>query len=360
MIIDSHAHLVAPPSLYAYRSLLIVSGAQHGASLVEIKDAELQTFADSNVKTMDGVGTDMQLISPRPFQLINRGRVTDAKLWARSNNEIIARTVKMHPNRFRGVAALPQVSGQPVDIIFDEIDYAVNELGFVGILLNPDPGEGLDQTPTLADEYWYPLYEKLVAMDLPAHIHSGGCCGRETYDEHFITEESLAITSIARSEVFDRFPTLKLMISHAGGAIPYQVGRWRSNRVMQIAKEETVSGFEFRSRGKEDAYKLVGKAVKSELFDETLKRFYFDTCLHHKPSLELVFNLVGSERCLFGTERPGSGSGIDPVTKRPYDDLKPVIESISSLTEQDKKNIFEDNAKRFWGKRLKLPEPVKA
>jgi len=355
LIIDSHAHLVAPPELYAYRSLLLVSGGQHGHFLAEVSDEALRKYAESNVKTMDGVGTDMQLLSPRPFQLINRGRVSDSKLWTRSNNEIIARTVKMFPDRFRGVAGIPQVSGQPIEIVFDEIDYAVNELGFVGILLNPDPGEGIDQTPPLGDPYWYPLYEKLVAMDLPAHIHSGGCCGRETYDEHFMTEESLAITSIARSDVFDRFPNLKLMISHGGGSIPYQVGRWRSNRVMQIKKDGSTSGFEYRERGGDKAgAKLTGRAVKSELFDETLKRFYFDTVLHYKPSLELLFGLVGSDRVLFGTERPGSGSGIDPVTNKPYDDLKPVIESISSLTPADHKLIFEDNARKVFGSRLKL------
>jgi 4-oxalmesaconate hydratase len=360
MIIDAHAHLVAPPSLYAYRSTLIVSGGQHGAALAAIPDDDLRKSADSNVKLMDEVGTDIQFISPRPFMQIHRGRFTDSQLWARSNNEQIAKTVKFHPTRFRGVAGIPQCSGLPIDTTFGEIDYAINELGFIGILLNPDPGEGLDQTPTLNDPYWYPLYEKAIAMKIPLHVHSGGCCGRETYDEHFVSEESLAITSIARSDVFDRFPKLKLMISHGGGSIPYQVGRWRSNRVMSIAKDSSGSGFEFRGKGSEVTTKLTGKPVKSEFFDDTLKRFSFDTCIHYKPSLELLFGLVGSERCLFGTENPGSGSGIDPETKRPYDDLKPVIESIPSLSAQDKKNIFEDNAKKWWGSRLKLPQAVGA
>ena len=107
MIIDSHAHLVAPPDLYAYRSLLIVSGAQHGASLAELKDDVLKQHADRNVAIMDKVGTDIQCLSPRPFQMIHRGRLADSKLWARSNNEAIAKTVKFHPTRFRGVAGLP-------------------------------------------------------------------------------------------------------------------------------------------------------------------------------------------------------------------------------------------------------------
>ena len=340
MIIDAHAHLVAPPSLYAYRSMLIVSGAQHGSGPAGIPDDELRKSADGNVKLMDEVGTDIQFISPRPFMLINRGRPGDAQLWARSNNELIARTIAFHPTRFRGVAALPQCAGLPIESVFDEIDYAVEKLGFIGVLLNPDPGEGVEQTPTLADPYWYPLYEKLIALRLPAHIHSGGCCGRETYDEHFITEESLAITSLARSEVFERYPELDLMISHGGGSIPYQIGRWRSNRELQRAKGLSSSGFAFR--GESAAPK------RSESFDETLKRFWFDTCLHNQKSLELLFDVVGSDRCVFGTERPGSGSGIDPQSGRQYDDIKPTIESIGALTAEQKYDIFEGNARRLF------------
>ena len=349
MIIDAHAHLVAPPSLYGYRSTLIVSGGQHGASLAGIGDEELKKSADGNVKLMDEVGTDIQFLSPRPFMLINRGKLSDAQLWARSNNEVIARTIGFHPTRFRGVAALPQLSGQPIEVVFDEIDYAVNELGFIGLLVNPDPGEGVDQTPTLADPYWFPLYEKAIAMNLPLHLHSGGCCGRETYDEHFITEESLAITSVARSDVFDRYPTLNLMISHGGGSIPYHVGRWRSNREMHKNKGLSSSGFGFRGASDEHTANMAGRTpVREERFDQTLKRFWFDTVLHNPKSLELLFDVVGADRCVFGTERPGSGSGKDPDTGKAYDDLKPVIEALPGLSAAERQGIFEDNARKLF------------
>lgn len=351
MIIDSHAHLVAPPTLYAYRSLLDVSGAQHGSTLANVSDDDLAKSAASNVKLMDEVGTDIQLISPRPFMMVNRGPVNNVKLWARSNNELIARTVALYPNRFRGVAGIPQAPGEPVSLAFDEIDYCVERLGFVGVLVNPDPGQGVEQTPTLGDPYWYPLYEKLVAMDVPMHVHSGGCSGRETYDEHFVTEESLAITSMARSEVFDRFPTLKILISHGGGSIPYQIGRWRSNRVIHTQQALSTSGFGFRGKtGVEEKPSVV----RSESFDETLKRFWFDTCLHNPKSLELLFDVVGPERCVFGTERPGSGSAKDPLTGRQYDDLRPVIEAIPFLTAEQKAGIFERNALTLFP-RLKIP-----
>ena len=332
MIIDAHAHLVAPDALYAYRSQLIVSGGQHDGYRAPITDEALADSAASNVKKMDEVGTDVQLISPRPFLLINgTSRWDDIVTWTEDNNNTIARTVKLHPTRFRGVGALPQQAGRPVESVFGEIDRCVDELGFVGVLLNPDPSEGQNGSPPLGDPFWYPLYDKLCELDLPAHIHSGNCTNcRETYDEHFIAEESLAISSIYRAGVFDRFPDLKLMISHGGGAIPYQVSRWRShrerNRAMGIIRQDAPT------------------------FDEILRKFWFDTVLHNQRSLELLFDVVGTDRCCFGTERPGSGGGIDPANKRPYDDIKPTIDAIESLSEAERTAIFAGNARQLFSR----------
>ncbi len=330
MIIDAHAHLVAPPSFYAHRGNLFVARGQYGKYAAKIPDAELEKSAAQNISIMDGVGTDLQILSPRPFMLVHgENRWDDIVTWTEDNNNLIARTIKMYPERFRGVGSLPQATGAPVETMFDEIIRCTNDLGFLGVLLNPDPSEGSGKTPPLGDPYWYPLYDFLCKHDIPAHIHSCSCCGRETYDEHFITEESLAITSIARSDVFTRFPSLKLLVSHGGGSVPYQVGRWRSNRQMFAA---------------------AASDKKTETFDQTLKRFWFDTVLHHKKSLELLFEVVGPDRCVFGTERPGSGGGIDPRSGRPYDDLKPVIESIEEISDDDKKGIFENNARRLFAR----------
>lgn len=332
-IIDAHAHLVAPHSLYAHRSNLSVSAGQYGDFYrAVVSQVDLEKSAAQNVAMMDGVGTDVQILSPRPFLMINgKARWNDILAWVWDQNDAIARTVKLHPERFRGVGALPQQAGRPVDSLFDEIDRCVNELGFVGVLVNPDPGEGSGETPPLGDPYWYPLYERLCRLDLPAHIHSGNCCnGRETYDEHFIAEESLAITSIYRAGVFDRFPDLKLMISHGGGAIPYQIGRWRSHR-------EMARGFGW-------------VAKDAPRFDDILRKFWFDTVVHNKASMQLLFDVVGADRCCFGTERPGSGGGIDPESGRPMDDLKPVIESIVTLTDSERNALFCGNARALFGR----------
>ena len=244
--------------------------------------------------------------------------------WATANHDYIAQQVKAFPDRFEGVCAFPQAPGEPVSWGFGELDRCVNELGFVGTLVDTDPGEGDNSTPTLADEYWYPLWEKMVALEIPGLIHSGGCKhGRESYSQHFISEESLAVLSLVNSRVFEDFPKLKIIVAHGGGSIPYQIGRWQADHVMK-----------------------GGGTV--EQFNRRLKMLYFDTCLHARKSIEMLVGIVGSPNVLFGTENPGSGSALNPETGKGFDDIKPVIDSIEFLSDEDRRNIFEENARRLF------------
>jgi 4-oxalmesaconate hydratase len=351
MIIDAHAHLVTPPSLFALRTVMQSANGQHTKEWYVKKwlnQDEVVQAAKKCITLMDQVGTDMQFLSPRPFALMHSHHsFKDILAWIEIQNDLIDRTIKMYPKRFRGVCGLPQMDGQPVERALPELERCINTMGFIGALVNPDPSEGRGTSPRLSDPYWYPLWEKLCELDVPAHIHSAGCCGRETYDEHFSSEESLAITAIAHSEVFGQFPKLKVMISHGGGSIPYQIGRWRSQHFGEQAAYKPHIADYFKAL---EAAGWAGKELPQppadlETFDDVLKRFYFDTDIHSKPSLELLLKTVGVERCLFGTERPGSGGGIDLATGRPMDDFKYTIDRIEFLSDADRKRIYEDNAR---------------
>lgn len=326
MIIDAHAHLVAPDSLYAFRALLLADGGYHGGT-PKISDDALAEAAAGNVTTMDAVGTDLQLLSPRPFHLgssMRPARMLDP--WIRANNDTIARTVALHPTRFAGVGALPLAADEPVSAGFAELDRLV-DLGFVGVLVNPDLHEGRGTTPALGDRYWYPLFERLVERDLPIHVHSAGCYSeRETYSEHFVTEESIAVLAMLRSEVFTDFPSLRVMISHGGGSVPYQIGRWQA----------------------EALHPGLGGGPDAERFETSLRRFWFDSVLHHPLSLELLLRTVGADRVLFGTEKPGSGSAPNPATGRDFDDIRPVIEGFDFLSAAERQAVFEDNARTVF------------
>jgi predicted TIM-barrel fold metal-dependent hydrolase len=328
MIVDIHGHTNAPPSLYAYKAGLTASKGAHGKGRPALTEEAMANAVKNHVTNhLDTVGTDIQFLSPRPFQLMHSEKPEKiVHYWVEANNDAIAMTLKLAPTRYRGVAGLPQCAGVPITNTFDEIDRCINELGFVGIMINPDPHEG-DGTPTpgMGDEYWYPLYEKMVAMDIPALIHSASCKDPwDTYSNYFITTETRCIISMVASRAFDNFPKLKIIVSHGGGAVPYQVGRYRA----------------FFGRHFED----------SGGFDAQLKKFYFDTVLYNPEAVELLVRIVGSDRCMFGTENPGTGSYRDPASGKMLDDMKPVIEGIESLSQTDRSNIFENVAKQVFSR----------
>jgi 4-oxalmesaconate hydratase len=332
VIIDSHAHIVMPPESFRYMAEL-VGGRANPSTTPKVPDASVRKMAEELVRSMDAVGTDVQFISPRPYlqmHSVKPGRVSE--LWSRHCNDLIARFVEMFPDRFRGVAGLPQYMDEALDVrAIPELRRCVGELGFVGCLINPDPTEGVGPTPPgLGDPFWHPLYQAMTELDVPGLIHSAGSCSaRESYTLKFINEESIAIVSLLGAKTFDTFPTLKIVVAHGGGAIPYQMGRFRS---WTVRKGETVS------------------------FDEQLKKLYFDTCNYSKEAIELLLNVAGTDNVLFGTEKPGTGSARDPISGRDYDDMKPVIESIEWLTSKQRADIFECNCKRVYSRAFRTDE----
>jgi predicted TIM-barrel fold metal-dependent hydrolase len=334
-VIDVHGHIVAPSELYSYREFLIGTRGHYGRRLKGFSDAregmshgrtgvippdDLRHFAEEHISWLDKVGTDVQLVSARPYSLMHSekpGRIVH--WWAQAVNDAIATQVEFFPNRLQGVANLPQVWGEPVSVTFDELARCIEELGFVGVLVNPDPSEGRGSmdVPGLGDEYWYPLYEKLVAYQVPMLIHSCGCVSlRENQSLHFINEESVAVMSLVQSDVFDVFPDLKVVVPHGGGAIPYQVGRF--------------SGTYWAGTGKETS------------FPDAIRQLYYDTALYTPEALALLLGVVGPERALLGTERPGDGSHQRNASWA--DDIAAVVRSLPGLTDKDLDQVLGDTA----------------
>lgn len=332
MIIDSHAHVVMPPQSFKFMTEL-VGGRGNPSVDPKIPDEAVRKAATELVGIMDRVGTDVQFISPRPYLQMHSlapGLVT--RIWTRHCNDLIARMVDCYPDRFRGVAGLPQhMLESPAEHCVAELERCVEKLGFVGCLLNPDPTEGSALPPPgLGDPFWYPLYEAMTRLDVPALIHSAGSCSpRESYTLKFINEESIAVISLLSSDVFEKFPTLKIVVSHGGGAIPYQMGRFRS---WSVRRGDTIS------------------------FDDQLKRLHFDTCNYSPEAMELLLKVAGAKNVMFGTEKPGTGSARDPVTGRDFDDMKPVIEALPGLSDADRADIFECNCKRVYTRAFRKDE----
>ncbi len=333
MIIDIHAHVSAPAELYAFQANLLASRGGNRRSRPKMDDQKIEEALQPHLKFLQEAGTDMQLLSPRPYTMMHHEKPEKIVHWyIEACNDLIYRQCQMHPNTFKGVAGLPQCVGAPIKNALPELERCVKELGFVGCLVNPDPGaRGDDSTPAMGDEYWYPLYEKLVELDVPCMIHSSTCLlERLSYTLHFINEESIAVISLLNSKVFEDFPKLKIVVAHGGGAIPYQMGRFMAAR--------------YTSRRAKDR-----KAVDaSQYFENVAKKLYYDTCLYTHEGLELLFKVMGADNCCFGTESPGAGSAVNPRTGRAMDDIRPIIEGFEFLTETDRQKIFEGNARKLY------------
>jgi OH-DDVA meta-cleavage compound hydrolase len=330
MIIDCHAHMSAPQQLWAYRALLLAHRGWLEPGEVIMTDDEIRASLvapeitpHGHLPAMDRHGTDLQLVSPRPWHLMHSEQPEKLIHWfAEECHNVIARECRIYPERFRGIASLPQCAGQPIENALGELTRCVTKLGFVGCLLNPDPHEnGPGEAPPMGDRYWYPLYEKLCELDVPALVHATTSRSpRVGYSVHMINEESVAILGLLNSAVFEDFPTLKLIIPHGGGSVPYQLGRFDAQSIREGGKR-------FRDR---------------------MRNLYYDTVLYTPEAIELLVKTVGADRCLFGSECPGTGSAVDPVTGHDVDDLRRHIDGFDWLSPADKALIYEGNARRLF------------
>ncbi len=178
MIIDCHGHYTtAPKQLDLFRDKQIagiIDRARRPASDdLGISDDEIRASIEgAQLKFQKSRGTDVTLFSPRAAGMAHH--IGDEKIgaqWARVCNDLVHRVVQLFPRNFVGVCQLPQSTGVSPKNCIAELERCVNELGFVGCNLNPDPSGGYWHDPPLTDKYWYPIFEKMVQLNVPAMVH---------------------------------------------------------------------------------------------------------------------------------------------------------------------------------------------
>jgi 4-oxalmesaconate hydratase len=75
---------------------------------------------------------------------------------------------------------------------------------------------------------------------------------------------------------------------------------------------------------------------------------YFDTCVYHLPGIELLTKVIPIDNILFASEMVGAVRGIDPETGHYFDDTKRYIDAIPSLSDEDRRKVFEGNARKVY------------
>jgi 4-oxalmesaconate hydratase len=330
MIIDCHGHYTTAPSEFeAWRKAQIAAFESRSSgpakSALKISDDQVRASLEgAQLKLQRQRGTDLTIFSPRAAGMAHHvGDAATSRVWSEICNDMIHRCVSLYPKNFVGVCQLPQSPGVAPANCVPELERCVKELGFIGCNLNPDPSGGYWKDPPLTDKWWYPLYEKMVELEVPAMIHVSSSCNPNFHatGAHYINGDTTAFMQFLTSDLFKDFPTLKLIIPHGGGAVPYHWGRYRG---------------------------LAQDMNRPPLKELLLNNVFFDTCVYHQPGIDLLLKVIPVANILFASEMVGAVRGIDPETGHYYDDTKRYIDAIDWVSAADKKNIFEGNVRRVF------------
>jgi 4-oxalmesaconate hydratase len=324
LIIDCHGHYTtAPKALQDFRDAQ-VDGTGSAPTLAPISDDELRASVESQqVAKMTERGIDLTLFSPRASSMEHhRTDPATARDWARVSNDLVHRVVTLYPDRFVGACQLPQTPDGALDDVIAELRRCVDELEFVGCNLNPDPSGGYWTGKPLTDPYWFPLYEALVDLDVPAMIHVSASCNANFHalGAHYLNADTAAFMQLLEGDLFARFPTLRLVIPHGGGAVPYHWGRFRG---------------------------LADRLGRPPLDAHLMRNVFFDTCVYHQAGVDLLTTVIDPDNILFASEAFGAVRGVDPVTGHHWDDTKRYVDR-AELDDEARQKVFEGNARRVY------------
>ncbi len=282
MIIDAFAHIY-PRAFLRYLE-------DHDLGLpVFFQDTPTFTSGAERVDELDRHGIDRQVIclgTPSFDELFVEHSIAQALECARLANEGIANIVTRAPDRFIGVGTLPLVGLDSVDAAVEELEHMVSSLGLRGVQLYTDvAGHPLD------DERLFPLYEALIALDMPVLLHpKGGDYNVRTHD--YLTwltfgwpfETSLAMSRLVHAGVLERFSALKIVTHHLGAFIPHMAAR--------------IAGVGYTLARTSDW------SLPRPLLDY-FQQFYGDTAVNgYQPALDSGRAFFGAQHILFGTDWP--------------------------------------------------------
>ncbi|GHH53733.1 amidohydrolase family protein [[Pseudomonas] boreopolis] len=328
MIIDCHGHYTTAPTAHdAFRKAQVAhfeDPSLPAPDYPRISDDQIRESVETQqLRLLRERGADMTLFSPRASAMAHHvGDEAVSREWTRRCNDLIARVVALYPQHFTGVCQLPQSPGVPIAHSIAELERCVNELGFVGCNLNPDPSGGHWTGVPLTDKAWYPFFEKMVELDVPAMVHVSGSCNANFHatGAHYLNADTTAFMQFLQGDLFRDFPDLRFVIPHGGGAVPYHWGRFRG---------------------------LADMLGKPPLERHVMKNVFFDTCVYHQPGIDLLFEVIDIDNILFGSEMVGAVRGIDPRSGHHFDDTRRYIDALA-ISEADKRKVYEGNARRVY------------
>lgn len=329
MIIDCHGHFTTVPQSFRDFRSRQVAAADDPANAPKLSEAWVSDedihagVGGGQLRLQQERGSDITLFSPIAGLMSHHlGNERTSLEWAEISNDLVRRVCDIYPENFVPVGQLPQSPHAPPKNSIPELRRIVEELGFVGVNLNPDPTGGYWTGKPMTDREWYPVYEVLCELDVPAMIHVAASCNPNFHGTgaHYLNADTSVFMQLLQGDVFKDFPSLRLVIPHGGGAVPYHWGRYRG----------------------------MSLEMANRPLEGLLDNIYFDTCVYHHPGVELLTKVIPTSNVLFGSEMIGAVRGKDPCTGHYFDDTKRYVDQCSALSDADRAQIFEGNARRVY------------
>ena len=281
----------------------------------------LVSFEGERLQTMDDDGVAMHVLSLTVpgVQLFEPQLATSL---SRDTNDILHDVIARHPTRFAGLACLPpqDPAGAP-----KEMERAIQTLGLNGFIINSHTNDEY-----LDDPKFWPILEMAEALNRPIYLHprSPAHSMAAPYIKHgmlgalwgFQAETSLHALRLMLSEVFVRFPRLKIVLGHMGESLPYNI--WRIDYMSPAGRARRA-----------DPHSPA--MLPSEIFK---RNFTITTSgVEHPPALRYAIEVLGAENIMFAIDWP-------------FQPSRPAVTFLNEaeITDDDKAKVFYRNAERVF------------
>jgi aminocarboxymuconate-semialdehyde decarboxylase len=279
---------------------------------------------DRQLEHMDGLGHDVGVVcSIGPFSIYfsdlpsEQGRDA-AMMW----NELMAAAQRRYPGRVWASAAVPLTDTR---IAIEVLDHAINQLGLMGVNI---PGS-IGRDTRIDAERLEPFYARIEALGVPLFLHPTDAVFGEDLEGYNgalqlslgrIIEVSVTASRLVFSGLMERHPDLKIVMSHTGGALPYQSGRMDKN----------------------------GKNARLPRPPSTyLRRMHTDTVSPHSMGIKFAIDYYGIDRVMYGSDYPC----WDPAT------ALALIQEIG-LSEEELEKLLCSNARHVLSIRESVPAAI--
>ncbi|MBI3260290.1 MAG: amidohydrolase [Ignavibacteriae bacterium] len=267
---------------------------------------------------MDKNGVDVMTLCTVPVLFNYWAEAEHGMDWSQFLNNHLADVQRAFPKRFIALGTVPM---QNVDLAISEMTRCVRELRMPGLEIGSNIlGKNLD------DQSFFPFYEAAEELGACLLIHPWEMAGADRMKRYFMewlvgmpAETTLALCSMLFGGVFDRFPNLKVLFSHASGAFPFTLGR-------------IAHGYNVRP----DLCNVNNVANPREY----IGKFWVDGITHDNDAFRYLLNLIGPDKICYGTDYPF-----------PLGDLEhgKFLDGMSDISTSDKQKILSGSALEFLG-----------